>query len=155
MYYKDLSKYRYFKTKEPAVNIGWLDGHHTYETGPVPEEFLDKLWKYMRYPVEVARGFHVCELCPRESSGKSVRIEYKNVRRTVGYYEIRVFGERNTYAFPSLAFHYILEHHYRPPQEFIDAVLGQDCDEQSYYNRLLEYNDGYDFWFTEDRTLDE
>lgn len=51
------------------------------------------------------------------------------------------------YAAPSLIIHYILQHGYKPPQEFIDAVMeSEEADSDEYYQRVLEYSDGNDFW---------
>ena len=42
----------------------------------------------------------------------------------LGNGEIRVTGEDGTvYAAPTMIAHYVAEHHYLPPQEFVDAVL--------------------------------
>ena len=52
MYFKDLTKYKY-TDKEDALNIGWLEKGHMINKGDVPEEFIEKLWKCLRYPVNV------------------------------------------------------------------------------------------------------
>ena len=40
----------------------------------------------------------------------------------LGSAEIRVFGrEEGTYAAPDLIYHYVVDHHYLPPEEFIKA----------------------------------
>ena len=49
MYFKDLTKYKY-TDKEDSLNIGWLEKGHMINKGDVPEEFIEKLWKYLRYP---------------------------------------------------------------------------------------------------------
>lgn len=152
MYFKDLTKYEY-RTKENSLNIGWLQEGHSFDKGDVPAEFIAKLWTYLRYPTQVCRGFHVCDLC--ENPEKSVPIvEYKGQKREVGYYEIRVWGKNgNMYAAPSLILHYILQHGYKPPQEFIDAVMdSEDADSEEYYQKILTYSNGYDFWLVHDRT---
>ncbi|MDE6313851.1 MAG: hypothetical protein K2M46_09595 [Lachnospiraceae bacterium] len=81
-------------------------------------------------------------------------IEYSNIKREVGFYEIRVFGENNvTYAAPSMIYHYITHHNYLPPEEFIKAVL--TFDEQKYKEKFYK-NPVYvcdNFWLEKDRTL--
>lgn len=153
MYYKDFSKYGYLK-EEDSFNVGWLGDLHNYSKGDVSEEFLDYLWVYLRYPVNVCRGFHECEFCKNQQGGVPL-IEYKGENRKVGYYEIRIFSKNGTvYAAPSLIFHYIVAHKYKPPQEFVDAVIeaGNIYDEE-YYNRIVNYTGGDTFWFDTDRTL--
>lgn len=154
MYYKDLSKYCYLDKEEVSYNVGWLGRFHRYNKGDVSEEFLDFLWEYLRYPVNVCRGFHECEFCKNRHRGVPI-IEYKGVKRKAGYYEIRVFDKDGTmYAAPSLIFHYIVEHNYRPPQKFIDAVMATgDILNEEYYNKVLKYWDNKDFWLAKDCTL--
>ena len=139
--------------KEDSLNIGWLEKGHKINRGDVPEEFIEKLWQYLRYPVHVCRGFHVCSLCKNIKSGVPV-VEYKGEKRQAGYYEIRVWGKNGkVYAVPSLVIHYILQHGYKPPQEFIDAVIdSEDASSDEYYNKVLDYSGGYDFWIEDDYT---
>lgn len=153
MYYKDLTKYNYMK-KEDSLNIGWLEKGHSINTGDVSEEFIEKLWKYLRYPVNVCRGFHVCDFCIKLGRESVPIVEFKGEKREAGYYEIRVWGkDRKVYAAPSLIFHYILQHGYKPPQEFIDAVMdSEDVYSDEYYQKVLEYSNGCDFWLADDRT---
>lgn len=152
MYFEDLTKYAYLTT-EDSRNVGWLEKGYFINKGSVPEEFIEKLWKYLRYPVQVCRGFHVCDFCKKPKNGIPI-ITYKGVKREVGYYEIRVWDENgNMYAAPSLILHYILEHDYKPPQDFIDAVMNSpDASSKEYYQKVLEYTNGDDFWFAKDYT---
>lgn len=156
MYYKDLSKYCYAGKKEDSYNIGWLERGHIISKGEVPQEFINKLWKYLRYPVNVYRGFHTCTLCMCQPSGVPI-VEYNGEKRDVGYYEMRVWArDGKVYAAPSLIFHYITCHGYKPPQEFIDAVLeSEEPDSGEYYQKVLDYWEGYDFWIAEDGTKRE
>ena len=122
MYFKDLSKYKYVGKADNSLNIGWLSRCHKFKTGEVPEEFVNKLWKYLRYPVQVCRGFHVCELCKEPYNGPLI-VKNKGTLRKTGYYEMRIWGkDGKIYAVPSLIYHYVTCHNYKPPQEFIDAV---------------------------------
>lgn len=92
MYYKDLTKYKYNGDSEDSLNIGWLDAAHTVNQGDVPKEFLEKLWKYLRYPVQVYRDFHTCNLCAHPQTGIPT-VSNGDEKRKVGYYEIRVWGK--------------------------------------------------------------
>jgi hypothetical protein len=43
---------------------------------------------------------------------------------TIGSAEIRVFGhDGRVYAAPNFIYHYVVVHHYQPPEEFVEAVL--------------------------------
>ncbi len=46
-----------------------------------------------------------------------------NKEARLGSAEIRVVYEGKTYAAPNMIYHYVVKHHYRPPDEFIQAVL--------------------------------
>lgn len=154
MYFKDLTPYKYFESEIEMKNIAWLEKGHLFKKGEVPNEFKDKLWKYMRYPVRVCRGFQRCPFC---SLGKNEvpTTTYNGQTRNVGYYELRVWGKDDTiYAVTSLIFHYMESHRYKPPKEFIEAVMNSDDpDNANYYNRVLSIAKGYDFWLKTDRTL--
>lgn len=65
-------------------------------------------------------------------------IEYQNEQRKAGYYETVVKGTDETlYLAPSLIFHYITEHNYKPPQEFIEAVLYTKNLSDQEYQKIL------------------
>lgn len=153
MYFKDLTKYDYLYSGN-ACNIGWLDNIEPYEKGGVSQEFLDLLWGYFRYPVNVCRGFHTCNLCGKACEGVPV-IRHGIKRRKAGFYEIRVWGpDGKEYGAPSLIYHYITEHGYKPPQEFIDAVCnGPRPGSEEYRERLNGIKDSDDFWWREDHML--
>jgi hypothetical protein len=119
-----------------VLNVGWLDGAHGYPQGATPPAFEEKLWAYCRVPVSRLRGLHTCEVCADPTDGfQATRGEEKLLR---GSAEIRVFGSRISgprgaspdgppvrlvYAAPDMVYHYVIDHHYRPPDEFIQAVL--------------------------------
>ena len=147
MYYEDLSLYSYRKnTNETSYNIGWLGRDYSngkypdYSKGEVSEQFVDKLWEYLKYQVNICRGLHDCELCTNEAH----ILEHKGERIKVGYYEMRVFSKTGkVYAAPSMILHYIKEHNYKPPKEFIDAVMEGDASSKEYIDKLLEYKKDY------------
>jgi hypothetical protein len=75
-------------------------------------------------PMELYRGIHVCELChaPEElkRAGDKAWMEWARHRASNG--EIRVRRGEVTYAAPVLIVHYIQQHGYLPPQEFLQAI---------------------------------
>ena len=91
-------------------------------------------------PVIQTRGFHVCKLCDM-SPTQIPTIKRGNETLKVGSAEIRVFGQDGTiYAAPNLIYHYVVDHHYRPPDLFIQAVLGGVQPGTSNYHELLCQN---------------
>lgn len=92
--------------------IGWLSSAHPFATGDVPPGFLETLKSKMRSASTgtVCLGFHVCELC-RDVEAR-------------GMDNVRFRRHGLDYIAPELIVHYIEQHHYLPPLEFIDAVYG-------------------------------
>ena len=77
------------------------------------------------------RGFHACAWCaPGEDAATwlQVKPDYGPDAScaSIGNGEIRVRGEGLVYAAPALIYHYVVDHNYRPPDEFIAAVLDGD-----------------------------
>jgi hypothetical protein len=107
-HYVDLTPYEYAVKPgayKNAVNIGWLDKGQDYTKGEVPVGFLKKLAN-----AEILahhKGGHRCPFC---GGGYSSQVHY-------------VQGNGIKYVFPQMLSHYISEHNYKPPQEFIDAVM--------------------------------
>lgn len=127
-YYPDGSPYAFLPEQEDgAVNVGWLDASQPYPTGAVPAEFVERLYELCRHPVNRTRGFHWCNLCPPpDDSSKRWTAELPGPGGPypLGSGEIRVRATGGTrYAAPDLVVHYVTEHRYRPPGEFIAAVL--------------------------------
>jgi hypothetical protein len=122
-YYPDLSPYEYRQPSaiDHVLNIGWLDASHPFRTGIVPNEVLTAVLRLCQSPVNRTRGFHVCQLCNSPMFGVTIEIEGKII--SLGSAEIRVTGEENkTYASPDLIYHYMKEHQYSPPEEFLRAL---------------------------------
>lgn len=113
------------------IAIGWLDEKHPYSVGDIPEHALDRLFDACFHPVYVTRGFHICPFCKVKSHG--VKATRKNRERVLGDAELRIFAEENdiVYAVPNLIYHYVAEHKYSPPQEFVKALLLPAAAEKS------------------------
>jgi hypothetical protein len=123
-YYPDLSSYEYSpEGAEGVLNVGWLDVVHGFSRGDVPDVFVDKLWGFCQVALIQARGFHICELCDSPSQKPPIARHGEDVLE-LGSAQIRVFGkDGRIYAAPNLIYHYVVEHQYCPPEEFIQAVL--------------------------------
>jgi hypothetical protein len=155
-YLEDLSEYTYARSEayRPVTKaVGWLGRGHAFEIAPPSEELLDLLWQYCKVGVEQMRGYHRCEFCLSAESaahdlpGLMAALKHDGLghsaRRNgdelvLGSAEIRVFGEAGLiYAVPNLIYHYVLLHHYRPPEDFVRAMKdGPNPTDSDYFKRL-------------------
>jgi hypothetical protein len=134
-YFPDFSPYAYGHNHHPdVVHVGWLDGTHPFTKGHVAPNLVEKISQLAEKPVELYRGWHYCEVCVEppdvvvsyvSNAGKIIDpncswMKWANHRRSNG--EIRVTYDGVTFAAPILIVHYIEEHGYRPPVEFLKAV---------------------------------
>ena len=113
-FFDDLTPYTYLHPEEErpgTVNIGWLDRWHAFPAGETSEEFQAKLQHLCLQRVKQTRGFYSCDFCKGRNKPHSSA-------------EIRVPGKGRVYAAPELVYHYVVAHAYKPPEEFIAAVLG-------------------------------
>ena len=117
-YYEDLTPYTYGRRDgDKCLNIGWIGKEGNFETGEVPGEFTEKLEQIElsnKYKIEQYKGFHRCELCGVILGSQVKKIEY----------------DGKCYKFPNTVSHYVREHQYKPPQEFIDAIMGIEVEEK-------------------------
>jgi hypothetical protein len=127
-YFKDLSRYEYSKHPDWCAgdvrNVGWLDAKAPFPQGNVDAELTAKLLILCRRPVNRYRGWHQCEFC----NEYPVRIADSEHEICLGDGEIRVPRKDGTvvYSAPNLIYHYVVRHRYRPPEEFLDALRGDD-----------------------------
>lgn len=124
-FYEDFSSYQY--RDDPAsgdvFNVGWLGRGHEFPVGDVPAGFVDRLARLaLRHPVNRMRGWQACPFCEEEEYPAHAKVDGE--RHPVGDAEIRVsWPGGRIYAAPTLVAHYVGVHRYRPPDEFVDAVL--------------------------------
>jgi hypothetical protein len=140
-YFADLTPYAYGHSDQDIIwyddgtltyrpqyerrNIGWLDPSQPFDQGPVPDWFADALLNVIRNPtVNLSRGVHDCEFCP---PGTAITYPGPGVK-SLAIDEIRVPAEPGVmFAAPSLVWHYVIAHDYRPPVEFVEAVRRYDA----------------------------
>ena len=132
MYYPVLSR---IGKDSGKLAIGWLDHASPIPQGDIPDVFVERLWELCIHPIVQTRGFHECTFCPKE--GK-IRLCTRNQQSAyLGSGEICVRGKGKTYHAPNLIYHYITEHHYRPPEEFIGAVMRRRNWVKRQFERLI------------------
>ena len=128
-YYLDLTPFAYHHDhpgEEHMLNVGWLEAGRPFGRGPVPYAFADELRLLAQKPVNLMRGFHVCDLCEPPRDLIASFPEYRHVWGMFrnGNGEIHVQSPSGAvYCAPILVLHYVAEHQYQPPHEFVDAVI--------------------------------
>jgi hypothetical protein len=126
-YFADGSAYSYGDTGEagPRVNVGWLSPSHPYQTGAVPEDLVALLAHRCSMGVHRTRGLHRCEFCVFAGPGRKPPTSVRDEDREfiVGSAEIRVTGPSGiVFASPDMIIHYVTDHGYKPPEEFLEAL---------------------------------
>ena len=128
MYFADLTPYEYGGTEPQAnvLSVGWLSAVHSVPTGAFDERLIVALQQLAASPVNLYRGSHLCEFCPRPptklSRGGIPMLD--PLPGTTGNGEIRITAANGTtYVAPVLILHYVVAHGYLPPQEFVDAAI--------------------------------
>ncbi|MET3722614.1 hypothetical protein [Sphingomonas trueperi] len=138
MFFEDLSGYKYYtKIAVPGVRtVGWLDEEHPFRVGEVDRSLLSKLEKMMIGSNEVdihvnkIRSVHPCNICGDDDFARS--------KLKIGSTELWIpDGDGGFYASPSMIFHYISDHSYLPPDEFIKALENFNLNER--YNAQIQY----------------
>jgi hypothetical protein len=138
MHFVDLTPYTYGPEEgdPPALNVGWLDIATPFERGPVPAGFIQRLKRLVsRQHHSQMRGFQVCQFCNdleaglRDGGGFNRKLyDECHADGRFSSAEIRVRGvDGRCYASPRMIAHYVEAHCYKPPDEFIEAVM-QDTE---------------------------
>jgi hypothetical protein len=145
-YFADLSPYEYVGSESGTRNVGWL-GNGSFLIGSTSEEFQAKLLEFCHdhVIVHIARGFHTCELCSMDQKSDLQWFSQNQDRygpeqhwASIGDGEIRVIGENAIYAAPALIYHYVVEHKYFPPVEFIESVLDGPQPGSTEHTKLIQ-----------------
>jgi len=107
-------------------SVGWLGTTHPFSRGVVSETFIKRLIEICKKPAVTHRGFHVCEFCEANDI-EALDYERAKTAGTLSWTLIRVIGRDGTlYYSPGMICHYVTEHGYQPPDEFVTAVMQTD-----------------------------
>lgn len=138
----------------PPVGLlaaGWLSADHPFDQGPIgdpshQELFCDRLFAACRSNIVAKmRGYHICEFCGEEvvrdqthPSGwrvPDIRVEERSgLKVWVGNGEVRVTEPSGIrWTAPTLIYHYVVAHGYRPPHGFVEGVLSGTFDTPEAY----------------------
>ena len=126
MFMEDLSIGADFVRGPNVRAVGWLEAGHPYQQGSAPDGFLAQLKEHMAraYQPMLFWGFHECTLCA-------------DGQRRTGCLNLLIPTSQLLYVAPEMIVHYVEEHGYRPPLEFVDAVMACPEQESPRYMALL------------------
>lgn len=129
-WYEDLTKCDYLAEFLPVtyITIGWLEKGKSYKTGEISKETVEKIYEFNKTPGMCIRfcGYHNCDFC-----------DFINIE--LGAITILIAYKDKVYICPALVSHYIEKHQYRPPDEFIEAILNYDHQyAMEYFKKIRE-----------------
>jgi hypothetical protein len=129
-YHPDMGRDAMVADGEHVRAIGWLHPAYPYTQGEVAAEFLSRLKGFVALARKSSEallfgrlmGFHTCEFCDQVN----------------GYHNFGVPDDGVLFVAPEMIVHYIEQHGYRPPDEFIAAVFKSPLPGTEEYERLTE-----------------
>jgi len=129
-YFADLAPYSYSPVPgsfPKLLHVGWLEAGHAVPAGAVDAESTDRLARLCAYAkVAVTRGRYRCHLPQCPTPFATVVVDGDDIG--LGAAEIWLPGPGGVwYAAPDLIYHYVTEHDYRPPDEFLVAIHSEDA----------------------------
>ena len=114
---EDFETYSYKPASNEAASkcIGWLGAGDKYETGEVDGAALLRLELLSELKANRTRGLKACPVCGE-------LFEKNRFGTMLGSSEIKVVAFDQAYTSPSLIVHFIRDHNYCPPEEFLIAL---------------------------------
>jgi len=124
MYIPELSNYSYStRQAEEQFSVGWLSEDHEFTTGHVNPMVVSRLKELPI--VNKYRGFHICPYCEDKPA--------------MGNGEIHVIdADGRKFVAPTMIIHYIEAHNYKPPNIFLQAVMGEPTEDVDVENEVKE-----------------
>lgn len=121
------------------VAIGWLHPKHPYPRGSAPSDFVARLVQFARNWGDsihalgwgAAGGFHECEFCTKPLASRVFGNDIAS--GTFG-----VPSRERIYYCPQMIAHYVIEHGYLPPADFIAAVVASPVPGTPEYRAAVE-----------------
>jgi hypothetical protein len=129
-WYPDLGMVTQADCGDHVRAVGWLSAAQPFPLGDVPTECLDRLLVFANQwhaSVKalgwgVAMGWHDCEFC----SGSAATGNFGVPRRDL------------LYVAPEMLPHYVEVHHYRPPDQFLVALMESPLPGSAEYRSVVE-----------------
>ena len=144
-YFRDLELCRYhsgpFDSSNwncPLLSIGWLERTEDYVQENFDHREIVKTISLLRngfkrdFSGYNFRGLHACSLCKNDEDLLLIN----------SYVNLFIPSESCVFVAPGAIDHYITEHMYKPPEEFLNALLRCPNPASSEYDDTLEKSNG-------------
>jgi hypothetical protein len=117
-------------------------GLHECELCPRDADYSDRVREVQRRMRDPEDPFHATPLDKLpwrvDARHRSNTAQHNGEQRLIGSAEIRVFGKEGAiYAAPTLIYHYVEQHHYKPPADFVHALLDGPQPSSGAYAALM------------------
>jgi hypothetical protein len=127
-YYPDMGTVTMVAAGPQVRAIGWLSRHFEFPTGSVSKPFVKRLHLFaasdsdlmLNFPLFM--GSHECEFCKGKRGGRTFGVPAGDVM----------------FVAPKLVAHYVEQHQYYPPREFVDAVMNSPMPGSQAYLDSIE-----------------
>lgn len=156
-FYSDIGDDGWANVYPQVLNIGWLDSQHDYVKGDVPESIISKLKEilfldlkneqdrklgiFIKEKATIVHLMHMrgspylCSFCARNNRANylepnRLKLYSDEDNFILGMNEVCIpsLGNDFFYSFPTMLYHYIVDHGYKPPCEFLNALAAFDID---------------------------
>ena len=147
MYYPDLHTECDLESGPDTRAVGWLSPNHPFTSAPPSPHFLRCLSRHLEaaWSPAVALGSQHCAFC-----GQRIRRTGRSQSEALWIPTLEA-----VYVAPAAVLHYVSEHGYAPPEEFVQAVL--DCPPQGSRSYLTLLHQLPCWWYlmVGDHSIDE
>jgi len=130
----DLVSKSYSGLTGPIRAVGWLESHSTFHRGKIDQEFARRLISLIEYQFFDLGcfGFHYCSICKSENKIGPSGTSSQNI--------LLVPASDYVYETPIWIGHYVIGHHYSPPNEFCRAVMSSPkAGSDEYFDALAKH----------------
>jgi hypothetical protein len=129
-FFPDMGPVSLVAAGEHVRAIAWLHPDHPYITGAVPTAFLTRLKEFIGRPSRAGDdfcfpgfgGLHTCEFCARAHGAGNFGLPSGDL----------------LFIFPDMIVHYIEVHGYKPPDQFIEALMRSPMRDSEEFEVLSE-----------------
>ncbi|NLP15179.1 MAG: hypothetical protein GX383_12045 [Clostridium sp.] len=107
----------------------------------ISQSFIDCLWEYVIYARVDKRTLFKCTHC-KNLEKSNIIYAYKGAVKKIGNATIKVISSdlKTVYSSSDAIFHYCIEHNYKPPKDFVDAVIyGPKPESELYCSYMKNY----------------